>query len=208
MSEEAAGGLPGCQTDQADVRPQENDALHITFQTRRDDVLKALEVYDKKNKIDMHRNMEILGVFVVLWMFVPYAFEDPGQIVSWIMIAAALALLGLILFYPKHVNQKAAAAREAGSPEYVLMVNADGIDVAEGGAHYYIAFSGAVNVYDYEDVYAVAFDKGRVFGIPKNQLDDDLLDRLRALLGQALGDRFEKVYSAAERRAMAKMGRR
>ena len=70
MSEEAAGGLPGCQTDQADVRPQENDALHITFQTRRDDVLKALEVYDKKNKIDMHRNMEILGVFVVLWMFV------------------------------------------------------------------------------------------------------------------------------------------
>ena len=42
----------------------------------------------------------------------------------------------------------------------------------------------------------------------KNQLDDDLLDRLRALLGQALGDRFEKVYSAAERRAMAKMGRR
>ncbi|WP_455766689.1 hypothetical protein, partial [Anaerotruncus colihominis] len=59
-----------------------------------------------------------------------------------------------------------------------------------------------------EGVYAVAFDKGRVFGIPKNQLDDDLLDRLRALLGQALGDRFEKVYSAAERRAMAKMGRR
>ena len=208
MSEEAAGGLPGCQPDDADVRTQENDALRITFQTRRDDVLKALEVYDKKNKIDMHRNMEILGVFVVLWMFAPYAFEDPGQIVSWIMIAAALALLGLILFYPKHVNQKAAAAREAGSPEYVLMVNADGIDVAEGGAHYYIAFSGAVNIYDYEGVYAVAFDKGRVFGIPKNQLEDDLLDRLRALLGQALGDRFEKVYSAAERRAMAKMGRR
>ena len=55
--------------------------------------------------------------------------------IATIMIAAALALLGLILFYPKHVNQKAAAAREAGSPEYVLMVNADGIDVAEGGAH-------------------------------------------------------------------------
>lgn len=203
-----AEGLTGRQLDKADAQPAENRTLHIVFQTRYDDVMKALEVYDKKNKIDMHRNMEILGVFVVLWMFVPYAFEDPRQIVSWIMIAAALALLGFILFYPKHVNQKAAAAREAGSPEYVLDINEDGIDVAEGGAHYYIAFSGAVNVYDYEGVYAVAFDKGRVFGIPKNQLDDDLQDRLRALLGQALGDRFEKVYSAAERRAMAKMGRR
>ena len=42
MSEEAAGGLPGSQHDDVDVRPQENDVLHITFQTRRDDVLKAL----------------------------------------------------------------------------------------------------------------------------------------------------------------------
>ncbi|MCI8491938.1 MULTISPECIES: hypothetical protein [Anaerotruncus] len=202
-----AEGLTGRQLDKADAQPAENRTLHIVFQTRYDDVMKALEVYDKKNKIDMHRNMEILGVFVVLWMFVPYAFEDPRQIVSWIMIAAALALLGFILFYPKHVNQKAAAAREAGSPEYVLDINEDGIDVAEGGAHYYIAFSGAVNVYDYENVYAVAFEKGRVFGIPKNQLDGDTQDCLCALLRQALGDRFEKVYSVAERRAMAKAGR-
>ena len=42
----------------------------------------------------MHRNMEILGVFVVLWMFDPNAFEDPGQIVRWNMIAAPMALLG------------------------------------------------------------------------------------------------------------------
>lgn len=208
MSEETIGALPEQQPGETSAQPQSTRKLHIVFQTRRDDVLKALEVYDKKNKIDMHRNIEILGVFVVLWMFVPYAYEDPRQIVSWIMIAAALALLALILFYPKHVNQKAAAAREAGSPEYVLDLSADGIDVSEGGARYYIAFSGSVNAYDYEGVYAVAFDKGRVFGIPKNQLDEETHDRLRALLRQSLGDRFEKVYSAAERRAMAKAGRR
>ena len=46
-----AEGLTGRQLDKADAQPAENRTLHIVFQTRYDDVMKALEVYDKKNKI-------------------------------------------------------------------------------------------------------------------------------------------------------------
>ena len=164
-------------------------------------MLDGVEISDRKNRVDAHRNFQLLGVFVVIWMFWGDLFKNNGTqtLVSWVMVIAALALLFLILKFPANNNRKYAARLKEHSPRFELAATRDGIDVREGGGKYYIAFSGSCSVYDYKGVYAICYDKNKVVAVPKNQLDEATAERFCGVLRQGLGDRFEKVAEDTRR---------
>lgn len=177
------------------------DRVEFSFDTREGDVLEGVEISDKKNKVDTHRNIEVLGVFLVIWMFWGELFSNNGMqtLISWVMVLIALALLVAIFKFPASNNRKYAARLVQNSPRFEIAATRDGIDVREGGGNYYISFSGSCSVYDYKGVYAVCHDKNRVVSIPKNQLDERTEERFRGVLRQGLGDRFEKVLEDQRR---------
>lgn len=167
--------------------------MEFSYETREADVLDGVEISDRKNRVDAHRNFQLLGVFVVIWMFWGDLFKNNGTqtLVSWVMVIAALALLFLILKFPANNNRKYAARLKEHSPRFELAATRDGIDVREGGGKYYIAFSGSCSVYDYKGVYAICYDKNKVVAVPKNQLDEATAERFCGVLrqGSATGSR-------------------
>ena len=208
-SAEDAGG-PGADElddefddDEYERRHAEVDygRVEFSYETREADVLDGVEISDRKNRVDAHRNFQLLGVFVVIWMFWGDLFKNNGTqtLVSWVMVIAALALLFLILKFPANNNRKYAARLKEHSPRFELAATRDGIDVREGGGKYYIAFSGSCSVYDYKGVYAICYDKNKVVAVPKNQLDEATAERFCGVLRQGLGDRFEKVAEDTRR---------
>lgn len=201
-----AGGEP----DEEEIDDGEYERRHagvdygrveFSFETHEADVLDGLEISDRKSRIDAHRNIQLLGVFVVIWMFWGDLFKNNGMqtLVSWVMVIAALVLLYVILKFPANNNRKYAARLREHSPRFELVATREGIDVREGGGSYRIDFSGSCSVYDYKGVYAVCYDKNRVVTVPKNQLDEATAERFCGVLRQGLGDRFEKVAEEQRR---------
>ena len=102
-SAEDAGG-PGADElddefddDEYERRHAEVDygRVEFSYETREADVLDGVEISDRKNRVDAHRNFQLLGVFVVIWMFWGDLFKNNGMqtLVSWVMVIAALVLL-------------------------------------------------------------------------------------------------------------------
>lgn len=129
-SAEDAGG-PGADElddefddDEYERRHAEVDygRVEFSYETREADVLDGVEVSDRKNRVDAHRNFQLLGVFVVIWMFWGDLFKNNGTqtLVSWVMVIAALALLFLILKFPANNNHKYAARLKEHSPRFEL----------------------------------------------------------------------------------------
>ncbi len=172
-------------------RPE--DQVSFSFQSRTEDILQAARVIDKKNKLDSRRNIQSLGVVVILWMFVPDAVKNPTRLMSWLMILLALGLLWMIWKYPDISNRKYASRKAAAFPEYHLDVSGDGIDITEGSSHNLVPFENCSGVFEYQNIFAVGYQKNNLLAIPKDQLEEATLEKLRGFFHQGLGDRFEKI---------------
>ncbi|MEM1486071.1 hypothetical protein V6615_14545 [Oscillospiraceae bacterium PP1C4] len=183
------------------------DQISFSYHTKVEDLLQATEVIDKKNRSDMRRNVQSMGIVIVLWMFVPDVMENPTRIVSWLMIALALGMMFMLWKYPDYENKKFASKKAELSPDYDLTVTREGIDVVDGSAHGVVSFSGRIAVFEYKNVFAITFEKNRVMAIPKDQLEEQTVEKLRGLLCQGLGDRFEKVDEFTKQAGLFGRGR-
>lgn len=171
--------------------PQE--PLCLTFENHEAELIQAGTVVDEQGRSRNHRTFHILGVFLLLWMFVPNILKDLTDLMSWIMVAAAGGLLWMVTKYPAKINERFAKERAAASPECTVKVTNEGMTVIEGTASYEIDFGSKVIAYDYKDGITLHTENNRIVCIPKNQLSEEELFSLRAALRQGLGDRFNKI---------------
>lgn len=174
----------------------------FSYENKVEDILQAAEVMDKKNRVESRRNIQGLGLVVVLWMFIPDLFEDPTRLTSWLMIAAAAILLVFVWKYPEKANRTFAQSKVEHAPSCEMTIGQEEIQVTEGPAHFSVPFSGSIAVFDYKDVFAVVFDRNRLLTIPKKQLDEAMLERVKHLFSEGLGERFEKVEDYASQKSM------
>lgn len=169
--------------------------ISFSFESKEADLMAAAEVIDFKNKAESRRNLQAMGLVIVLWMFVPNLFTDPGQIMNWVMVALSLGVLWMIWKMPEKSNRKFAENKMKNSPVFEMTVRRDGIDVKDGSANYFISFENGVSVYEYNNIIAVLFDKNHLLAIPKDQLGEETCQRLVQQLRGRLGDLYEKIES-------------
>lgn len=172
-----------------------NEPLTFSFETRAADLLLAAELYDQKNRRNTSRGIQLLGATVILLMFVSYAFSNITAPQGWILLALGVGFVWYVWKYPGVANRRFAAQKAEHSPHFTFTVTEEGMDVEETPAHYRIAFNGggAVGAWEHDGVIAFSYDKNRLIAIPLDQIGGDAADRLRLLLRQGLGDRYEVV---------------
>lgn len=185
--------------DESQIEPSfwEGDRINVSFSNLEEDIYDGAVVYDMKN--GSRRSFHILAIFFLLWMFVPNVVKEPQQVMSWVMLALTIALGVFIMKYPAYSNRKYARQRQEHSPESSLILTSREIDVTEGPAHFTIQYEDSVAVYDYKNIFAVSYGKGRIITIPKDQLGEETVAKIRTLFHRSLGNRFEKVEEKAKK---------
>lgn len=200
MSEQSlAAGAPEPQEKITDVSSLEN-SVSIVYEPNIADYLTAIEVIDAKNRIGTTRTFHLLGVGLVLWMFVPQLYSDPGQIISWLMVALAAGLAVVVWKAPAANNLRFAKSKVEGQSQVRATIDLQKIEMqsAEGKSEY--RYDDAMSVFNYKNVLAINVGRTRVGMIPKDQLEEPVRETVIRLLRQGLGDRFETVEGAVRRR--------
>lgn len=174
------------------------EPFSLTFENHEPELIQAGTVVDEQGRSKNHRSFQVLGVFLLLWMFVPNVMKDLTDLMSWAMILAAVGLLWLVLKYPAKINARFAKERVEAIPECTVKLTNEGMTVIEGTSSYEIDFSGKVAAYDYMDGITVHAENNRIVCIPKNQLSEAELFSLSAALRQGLGDQFNKIEPKAQ----------
>lgn len=168
-------------------------AVCVTFENHEAELIQSGEVIDEQGRSKGHKNFQILGVFLLLWMFVPNIMKDPTDLISWLMVLAAGGLLWVVMKFPARINARFAKERAEAIPECTVEISADGITVIEGPSRYEVDFSGKVVAYDYRDGITIQTETNRIVCIPKKQITEAELFDLRAALRRGLGDRFKTI---------------
>lgn len=179
--------------------PFAGERVEFSFESRAEDVLVAAKVMDKKNRIDSRRTLQGMGILLILWMFVPNLFTDPTQILNWVMVALAVLVGWYVWKYPDKSNKTFAEKKAELYPRLKMAVTSEGIEVDDGKNTDTLLLAQGVIAVEYQNVFTIIYNKNHLLAIPQNQLGEDVTLRLRNVLRQGLGDRFEIMMDAQPR---------
>lgn len=169
------------------------EPICFRYETKKDDVMKALRVIDFKNGPDNRRIFHFLGIGLVFWMFVPQAVQQPGNMLNWLMLALTVAVGLVVIAGPSWQNERFAKSLVASQPQVTATADEERLLLQSADGETIYAFDQPVAMFAFENIIAIHGGRGRINMIPKDQLPENTQTRLEELLKVQLGDQFETV---------------
>lgn len=165
----------------------------FSYDSRPDDLFKAAQVIDHKNRANGRQNFQFLGLMLIYFMFIPELFKDPTRIASWVMVLIATAVGVMIWKMPNYNNRKFAEGKTQSQPHIDAVLDHEKLVMQSNAGRGEYRFDDGMAAYNYQNIIAVVASKNRVSAIPKDQLDEATLQKIENLLREKLEERFETV---------------
>lgn len=169
------------------------EGLGIDYNLRGEEVMKALKYFQKKA---LYRKNTIFTVIlaVIAALYGQAIFQNPKYTMGYIMIVLALAVIWIMWFLPARHIKSAANAADISQDTFQLEVCPGGLLIPQDDGRYLVGFDRpAMRAVEFTDLFLIIASKEKLFVLPKRCIPEENQEKLRDILREGLGARFEKA---------------
>lgn len=169
------------------------EGLEVDYDLRGEEVMKALKYFQKKT---LHKKNTIFTVIlaVIAALYGQAIFQNPNYAMGYFMIVLALAVIWIMWFLPARHIKSAANAADISEDTFQLEICPGGLLIPQEDGRYLVGFDRpTMRAVEFCDLFLIIASKEKLFVLPKRCIPQENQEKLREILREGLGARFEKA---------------
>lgn len=167
--------------------------LKVDYDLRGEEVMKALKYFQKKT---LYKKNTIFTVIlaVIAALYGQAIFQNPNYAMGYFMIVLALAVIWIMWFLPARHIKSAANAADISEDTFQLEICPGGLLIPQDDGRYLVGFDRpTMRAVEFTDLFLIIASKEKLFVLPKRCIPEENQEKLRDILREGLGARFEKA---------------